>query len=251
MMLNIRQTSIALLVVFSVFGMFIPSTLAQTMESSRAYIEAEKDGESVFIEHNPKSNYYNNLSEFAINEFDLDFYHLSVDYLKANKLSSKHVDLLGLPKQWVLIRYYKNQFINYHPCDFMNFYQASFKDNMFLDYTGEGVFANQISKFKTINTYTYTMQLNSLNQVTQDGDYPRTLNIYILDRSAGVAAFEFVGQSQEPTRYLMVDVEKIRLHPILVKECRYNKALEFDTGDSPTIVELIQQSKLIGKHKKH
>ena len=70
--MNFRKTSIALLVVFSVFGMFIPSTLAQTSESSRAYIEAEKDGESVFIEHNRKSNYYNNLSEFVIDEFDLD-----------------------------------------------------------------------------------------------------------------------------------------------------------------------------------
>jgi hypothetical protein len=189
------------------------------------------DGElqTIFIDNNKDSKYYDKISQFNFQHFDNDSYKYSTDYFREQKLTLTKAKPVIPWTNWVTLKQYKGQYYSYHPCDFLFHFRQSINDTTFIDWTGEGPVANKITEQKKINNKTYEFNLTGIY------DQDRSLTIHIIDKKKGIAIFEQrIGKDRKV--YLMIAAEKIKSVPLIVNYCPTQKQteLEFDAIDLTT-----------------
>jgi hypothetical protein len=192
------------------------------------------DGElqSIFIDNNKDSKFYNNISYFNFQYFDNDSYKYSTDYLKENKLTLTQTKTVIPWTMWVTLKQYKGNFYAYHPCDFLFHFRQSINDTTFIDWTGEGPVANKIIEQKKLDNKTYEFKLTGIYY--QD----RKIIIHIIDIKKGIAVFEQTTNRTDNRYYLMIAADKIKSVPIIVNYCPTQKQseLEFETPDYKSLL---------------
>lgn len=205
--------------------LFAPIFLnAQENKNDTLFLEkSEKYGslQSVFLEDNRNSTYYDAISDFKFGEFDGQAYQWSLDYLKDNNLNISHKKSIVPIKKWIILHQYKNTLYAYKPCDFFTHFQVSITDSVYIDYTGEGPVANQIVSQQKINGSTYKLHLKGMYWAD------RMLTIKIIDKQKGIAVFKDQN-GEDVMEYLMIDAAKIRQVPLIVNRCGVHKQPEFD-----------------------
>lgn len=211
--------------------------IAQDAKRDTTFLIREHYGDvyhSVFIEPDRNSKYYDYISNYSFGKFDRQSYDESLEYLKSQKLELTKVSINDLPKKWIILNQYKNEFYVYAPSDYYFHYKAEINDNAYIDYSGEGPSANKISGFKRIDNDTFQFNL--------EGSYRkgRQIVIHLIDQKAGIAVFEETSKDRERFYYLMVDAIKIRNFPLIVNYCENNKQPEFEF-DKINFTELIDQ----------
>ncbi|WCM42082.1 hypothetical protein MG290_14300 [Flavobacterium sp. CBA20B-1] len=192
--------------------------------------------QSVFIEKNKNSVFYNYILDFEFDEFDKQHFQWSLDYLMKNKISlTKQKNILPSNK-WIQIKFLNNDFYAYHPCDFFTFFQASITDSTYLEITGEGPVANKILSQRKISNATFEIKTTGMYQQN------RTIKIYLINQDKGIAVFEEHLNDGSQFRYLMAESNKIKKLPFIVNRCDNYKQEEFEF-EEPDFERLIKNLK--------
>jgi hypothetical protein len=105
------------------------------------------DGElqTIFIDNNKESTFYDRIANFNFLHFDNDSYKYSTDYFKEQNITLTKVKPVITWTNWVTLEQYKGKYYAYHPCDFLFHFRQSVNDTTFIDWTGEGPVANNVS----------------------------------------------------------------------------------------------------------
>lgn len=187
------------------------------------------DGElqTIFIDNNKESKFYDYISNFNFQYFDNDSYKYSTDYFKEQKITLTNAKPIIPLTNWVALEQYKGQYYAYHPCDFLFHFRQSVNDTTFIDWTGEGPVANKIIEQKKIDSKTYEFKLTGIY------DKNRIIIIHIIDLNKEIAVFEEITSESDKRYYLMIASDKIKSVPIIVNHCPTRKQIElqFDEPD--------------------
>lgn len=188
--------------------------------------------QSIFIDNNKDSKFYDNISYFNFQHFDNQGYKYSTEYLKEHQLSLTKAKPLIPWTNWVTLKQYKGKFYAYHPCDFLHHFRQSVNDTTLIDWTGEGPVANKIISQNKFDDKTFEFKLTGIYY--QD----RTLTVHIIDLKKGIAVFEETTMGADKRYYLMIAADKIKNVPIIVNHCPTQKQseLEFDNTDFKTLL---------------
>ncbi len=193
-----------------------------------------KNGDhTIFVDNSIKSKFYNHISDFEFDKFDKNSYAYSLAYLKDNNLKLTKNKIKDLPRKWIILKYYKNNFYTYHPSDFYSHFKVSISDSAFIDYGGEGPMANKILSYKKVDNKTFSFVLTGVERPK------RNLTIHLIDNQKGIAIFEELFDEKDKLFYLMVDATKIRQLPIIVNYCKSQKQMEFEF-DIPNYNKLLK-----------
>ncbi len=187
--------------------------------------------QSIFIETNKNSKYYNDITSFTFGVFDKESYDNSLEYIKTNKLKLQKQKTVLPALNWITLKQYKGQFYAYYPCDFYTYFQASINDTTFIVWTGVGPVANQIASQKKINKMVYELKLNGIY------DKDRIIRINIIDETKGIAVFTETTPNGK-TYYLMIMANKIKTVPFIVNNCETQKQIELDF-EEPNYAKLL------------
>ena len=216
---------LTILIIGTTFQLFGQSVGNDTTFIFKATVDGEL--QTIFIDNNKDSRFYDNISHFNFQYFDKDSYKISTDYFKENKLTlSKEKPVIPWTN-WVILKQYKGNFYAYHPCDFLFHFRQSINDTTFIDWTGEGPVANKIIDQKKIDSKTYEYKLTGIY------DQERKITIHIIDFKKGIAVFEQTANGIDKRYYLMIAANKVKSVPIIVNHCPTQKQseLEFDKTD--------------------
>ena len=169
------------------------------------FLKKEKN-HSIYIDSNPYSPYYEMLTNFKSSEKN------------KNLINDKDLDL---PKKWIKLYLYKNNYVLYAPCDWCYNSLINFSSkNIFFEEcefsSNKVLLKNKIKK----NKYLFKFE-NSLKKKTK-------LTISIVDPKRGIAIFEFENEKNGKKYELFLDCAKIKNHPVIVNDCKFNKTSEFN-----------------------
>lgn len=191
--------------------------------------------QSIFIDTNPSSKYYEHLTSFNFGLYDKESYHQSLEYLKENQDKLKKKSLIIPIKKWISLKQFQGNFYTYFPCDFINANKISINDSTYINWTGEGPIGNKILQEKKLNAVTYQIK-------TTGAQYKeRTIKIYIVDTEKGIAVFEEIFADRTKYYSLMIDIEKIKTVPLIVNNCEIEKQIEMEF-EEPNYQSLIKNS---------
>ncbi len=176
--------------------------------------------QSIFIETNKNSKFYENITSFKFGMFDKESYDNSLDYLKKNKIKLKRHKTIVPSIKWVTLKKYNGQLYAYYPCDFNSYFQVSINDTTFIDWTGEGPIANKIKSQRKLNNTTFEIKVTGINE--QD----RTITINIIDKTKGIAVFTETTVQNGEIHFFMIMADKIKTVPFIVNNCETSKQSE-------------------------
>jgi hypothetical protein len=192
--------------------------------------------QSIFIETNKNSKFYENITSFKFGMFDKESYDNSLDYLKKNKIKLKNQKTVISSKRWVTLKKYNGQFYAYYPCDFYSYFKVSINDTTYIDWTGEGPVANKIKSQRKINDTTFEIKVTGIYE--QD----RTITIHIIDKTKGIAVFTETTAQNGKNHFLMIMADKIKTVPFIVNNCETSKQSELKF-EEPNFDKLIKQKR--------
>jgi len=221
---------LTILTIVSTFQLFGQSVGKDTTFIFRDTVEGEL--QTIFIDNNKDSKFYDRISHFYFQNFDNDSYKYSTDYFKEQKITLTKAKPIIPWTNWVTLKLYKGQYYAYHPCDFLFHFRQSINDTTFIDWTGEGPVANKILEQKKIDCKTYEFKLTGIY------DQDSKVIIHIIDIKKGIAVFEQIISETDKRYYLMIAVAKIKSVPIIVNLCPSQKQteLEFDQPNFKSIL---------------
>lgn len=200
-------------------------------------LSGQNKNDSVFIEKKANSPYYGLINKFKFSDSDNETYQYSLKKLRDMniKLNKKHPVIQW--EKWIEIKKYKGKFYAYKPCDFYFHYKNSINDSTFIDWTGEGPFANKIINQKKTdkNTYVFYLVSTTWSERTQ-------VIVHIIDAGKGIAVFEHVFSDGERRKHFMIASEKLTQVPIIVNNCN-QKGAEFEFDDTEKIDIKIKEDK--------
>lgn len=179
---------------------------------------------SIFIDTSKKSDYYERLADFSMEDYEKDSYEKSLKYLKAKNTGLTKQNLDKVPRKWRDLYQYNGEYYIYYPCDLCSNYRISITDTAFVEYMCDGAIANKIQEYKNLDDSTFHFRTTAYF-----GSDDRLLTIYLIDSVKGIAVFQTEYLISGYSRYdLMIDVEKIREFPVIVNKCDYTKVLEMN-----------------------
>ena len=156
------------------------------------YSKDGRDGRKYIINLNNRFYKYNEESE--LKEVSL-------------KLKKKKIPQ-NLPKIWIPLYPYNNEYYLYRPCEFV-VQKYNITDTLLIDYSGmDGIYGFP---------YDTIVQKSKNHYIIQKikGFHSTKINIHIIDRERGIAVFEF--DNYKPRLY--VDVEKVKYFSVIVHDC--------------------------------
>ncbi len=228
-MMTLRNI-LTILIIGTTFQLFGQSTEKDTTFIFKDTVEGEV--QTIFIDNNKDSKFYDRISHFNFQYFDNESYKYSTDYLKEQKITLTKAKPIIPWTNWVTLEQYKGQYYAYHPCDFLFHFRQSVNDTTFIDWTGEGPIANKIIEQKKIDNNTYEFKLTGIS------DKNRKIIIHIIDHHKVIAVFEEITSESDNRYYLMIAADKIKSVPIIVNHCPTQKQteLKFDEPDFKTLL---------------
>ncbi len=200
------------------------TTYAQSVKRDTVFLLKEKRETGyhiIFIDKNPKSEFYKPISDFRFSDDEARTYANYLGYLTAQKLP--RFTNRKFPRKWIVIYQYRRGFYAYYPSDFMSHYKVRLTDSTYIDYIGgEGPVANKIKSFNIVDSSTYRFRLTG--GLAKD----RRLTVHIIDAQRGIAVFEEDVTGWGKRYFLMIAADKVRGLPIIVNYCRDQKELEYN-----------------------
>ncbi len=177
---------------------------------------------AIFVDTDYTCSKLNTLVDFGFNNFDSTTYFDCLQQLKKTKLQKQDINR-KLPRKWISLYQYKNEFYTYHPSDLGNHYKFQITDTTTLDFTMEGPEPSLLLSTKQISANKIELRRKNYWQSSR-------LTITVIDTAKGVAIFTF-----SPTKYiphthkkLMVSADKVHLFKTIVNYCQTDKMSEFE-----------------------
>lgn len=186
--------------------------------------------QSIYIDRNKKSDYYNKITSFRFNQMENEMYLNSLKYLHVNRKKIKNWNVGGIAAKWIPLKYYNDSLYLYYPCDFYCFYRILINDSLLVDWNGEGPVANAIVNYRQTSQCNY--------QFTITGRYADSLvvNVVLINEKYGIAEFKHINGA-DTSSHLMVDAQNARMFPLIINRCDSYKQreMQFDKLDCNTL----------------
>jgi hypothetical protein len=211
-----------MLLVF-IFLINTENSFSQKLKSDTVFIfkdSVKGYSQSIFLEKNKNSKFYNAITSFEFDLQDKKSYALSINFLRERKLKLKKQKPILPSTKWIVLKQYKGKFYAYHPCDFYTFYKVSINDTTYIDWTGEGPIANKILSQKKINDSTFELKTYGVNALE------KKIKIRLINKELGIAVFEEIENVVFSNTYLMIMADKIKMIPFIVNNCGSYKQKE-------------------------
>lgn len=208
----------AFLILFSLC--FAAGAFAQTPTDTIFLLKEKKPYHAVYIENNKSAPAYRQVLDFNVIRDALS-YRQSIEYLtKKYPQPAQRYNTLGISGKWYPLYLHQGSYYLYAPCD--NIYQRVFSIAFegITDMTPEGFVFSRITSFSKIgNSHTFVLDNDS-------GGLTRT--IHIIDAEKGIAVIEERSGNGAPTYRLAVHSITAPNFPIIVNDCRGEKAAEYE-----------------------
>ena len=164
----------------------------------------------IFIDHNRKAKFYEQLSNFAFYTSDQDEYD---DFLQKQANHTPVHLPSDLPRHWAMVHRYKNKFYAYYPSDFGNHYRVQLNENAFVGRQMDGLELKTLHSVSKPDTDTWEILLDSGEKIKVTRVAP------------GSPVWRWKFSNWE---CLMTPPESLQELPILVNYCEERKQMEFD-----------------------
>lgn len=196
----------------------------------------------VFIEKNRKSEYYNRLTDFKFDKYDIEA--LEINYLALKEKypgNLKKHNTFGLSREWLRLHKYRNKFYLYAPSDWGNAGRRVITDSALIYWYMDGPYMEQLEKIERISAEKY--KLTSRNFYESDTSF-HSLIIHMIDNINKIAVWEYPERSGKFRYELFIAKEKAKNFEMVVNYCDRSKVAEFDF-DSINYNEILNNHKLV------
>ena len=212
-------------IILSTFLLFTASLLTQAQSDTVFYRRVFDEGawHTIYREPDSLSSRYDELAFFDIEFMDRDVYDAEKAALLESQIYPQHHALEGIPKYWVGLFRYEEQWVAYYPCNFLWHYKVIINDTEYIDWTGEGPQVNYLREARQIDDNTWEFKMK--------GNYREndTILIHLIDREKGIAIFEEDGTAGK-VYYPMITSSTIHQVPLIVNDCPNVLQDEFEFG---------------------
>lgn len=166
----------------------------------------------IFIDHNRRSKFYEPLLDFDLNEWEQEQYD---DFLKKQQDKTPVSLPPDLPRQWVIVHEYKNEYCAYYPSDFGYHYQVQLNETAFIGFQMDGPELYRLASVDRPDKSHWNIRCHSGETIRLERSAP----------GSPVWRWKFADR-----QYLMTPAEALRDFPLIVNYCKEQKQMEFRFG---------------------
>lgn len=208
------------------FSIILGNSALMAQNDTVFYRKNLDDGEwhTIYREPDTSSSRYDDLAYFDIEFMDKDVYEYEKQALAASGLYSSSHPVADIPRQWVGLFRYNDEWVAYYPCNFLWQYKVIISDSEFIDWTGEGPQVNYLYEASQLDDHTWQFKMKG-NYRTDD-----TITVHLIDKEKGIAIFEENGSAGK-VFYPMITGATIRKVPLIVNHCPAVLQDEFEFGN--------------------
>jgi hypothetical protein len=173
---------------------------------------------AIFIDTTQKIR--NLITDFGFGTFDSSTYFQELHRIK-NQIRS-HQFPKSIPKKWVSLYLYKNEYYLYAPSDWGYSYKFEITDTTTIDYGMEGPEPSVIKSIVQLSSS--EVVINRKNNWNKP-----SVKIKVIDPDRGIAVITFGSSTKKGTeKRLMVSVDKAYKFKAIVNYCDTDKVFEWD-----------------------
>jgi len=171
---------------------------------------------AVFIDKNRKSTHLKRLLDFSdhVDAFD-ESKNKSLKFIKSQHGKPfEKFDLDDLPREWVPLNIFKENYYLYAPCDWAKNQKIKITESAFVFWMLEGPMPSPLTGFKKYNDLFY-----QIDYVNYQNDQVTTLTIDILDPETQMSILEYKVENGPTFTSLCVPKEKAYHFDLIVNYC--------------------------------
>jgi hypothetical protein len=179
---------------------------------------------AIYIDTTRQSAAFYRLTDFSFSKSDTLTYQQGYQHLKSmHPKSFNKKNETNLPKNWLPVYRYKDQYYLYAPCDWGAARRRMINDSSLVDWSMEGPAPRSIQSIKRANKNKYVLDL------TGHGENDKlTITIHTIDPTTKLSAFEFAYEPDNFLYELYVPAENAKHYPMIVNYCPTEKHTEFN-----------------------
>ncbi len=189
----------------------------------------------IYIDHKKKSENYNRLINFNFAKRQQKTYD-NLSKKVNSKKTLKSNSNLGLPRNWLPLYMYENNFYLYAPCDWGTAGRRIITDQEFIYWNMMGPHPVQIISVKKTSEKEFKLITRHLNPKKKN---TTQILIHIVNLDTKLAVFEFPDRKINYRYELYIPVESADKYSLIVNDCRSRKQLEYKS-DNIDYVELLK-----------
>ncbi len=174
---------------------------------------------AIYIEKQKNTQRFKWLTNFSFDNNDSEGYKYGKEYQKEKhpKAYKTKVNTFYLPKNWVPLHQYENQFYTYAPSDWGNTGQRILNDLEFIQMYMDGPNPNPIESTKKINSHHFEFTLFNEN----------ILRVYLYDSKRQIYIFEIDGGSYGSDYRFYTPATNAGKFDMIVNYCETQKQMEY------------------------
>lgn len=194
---------------------------------------------AIYLDTTRDSEYYDRLTDFEFNKYDLQTYSEHYRYVKENKPKTfEKVNLTKIPENWIPVYSYKGDYYLYSPSDWGSAGRRIINDSTFVYWYMDGPFPVPLVDVSEVE---YGKIVLEMMKLFNGKSFNEKLIIHQIDSKTGLSVFEFAEESESNKYQLYLPVESARKFDMVINYCDNQKQLEFDF-DKIDFEELIKEA---------
>jgi hypothetical protein len=181
---------------------------------------------AIYIDTIRTSKYYTYLKNFNFDKYAKESYQSAYQYKKELYVQQrKNEKSIDLPKNWLPIYQYKNEYYLYAPSDWGNAHRCLINDSSFVNWDMEGPVPYPLKSFTRIAKNKYKLEFlhKQNNHVAST-----KLIIHVIEPVTNLSVFEFLQEAEQPHYELYVPAEHAEKFNLIVNYCNNQKQIEFN-----------------------
>lgn len=199
------------------------------MDNDTIFIKREITDEYyhvIYIDTTRNSKYYDWLTEFEFNNYDLGAYKGNYQYLKEKYPETfNNVNALDIPENWIPVYSYKNRYYLYAPSDWGNAGKRIINDSAFVYWYMDGPLPVPLKSAQKVENGTIIIEMIEL---FNDSPTEKTLTIHQIDPKTRLSVFEFTNEPENYKYQLYIPIESAKQFDMIVNYCKNQKQMELD-----------------------
>ena len=180
---------------------------------------------AIYIDPARESKYYDWLTDFEFDKYDLQAYAGNYKYVKEkNPEAFKKVNTPEISKNWIPVYSYKNNYYLYAPSDWGNAGRRIINDSAFVYWYMDGPLPVPLTSAKKVGHGKVILEMMELFNEKPSSE---KLTIHQIDSKTGLSVFEFTNESEMYKYRLYVPIENAKQFDMIVNHCDNQKQREF------------------------
>lgn len=208
------------------------SVLEKDNDGDTIFIKRELTSEyyhAIFIDTKRESKFYDWLTNFEFDKGDQEVYNDNYQYvIQKTSKSILTVNLPKIPKNWIPVYTYQEQYYLYAPSDWGNAGKRMINDSAFVFWYMDGPMPFPLTSIKHEENGSLSLEMF---EPFQGELTTKRITIHTIDPNNGLSLFEYMNEPEEYRFRLYVPVENAKQFDMIVNYCNNRKQLEFEFDD--------------------